>query len=115
MSREDIELAEEHVKLAEEIVIEESKKSGKSMEGFEEAEFAPLAMIGEAGTGAIRSSVINFFDNRTLKDLAADFKESGYDDNQIANAIEAGIESNLSIRPTQNEVGYVATKVQQLM
>ncbi len=40
MTNEDLELAEEHVKLAEDIVLEESKKSGKPVKEFEEAEFA---------------------------------------------------------------------------
>ena len=40
MTNEDIELAEEHIKLAEDIVIEESKKSKKSKKEFKEAEFA---------------------------------------------------------------------------
>jgi len=40
MTNEDIELAEEHIKLAEDIVLEESKKSKKPMKEFEEAEFA---------------------------------------------------------------------------
>ena len=40
MTNEDIELAEEHIKLAEDIVIEQSKKSKKPMKEFEEAEFA---------------------------------------------------------------------------
>lgn len=40
MGKEDIELAEEHIRLAEEIVIEESRKSKKPVKEFEEAEFA---------------------------------------------------------------------------
>lgn len=40
MANEDLELAEEHIKLAEDIVIEESRKSKKPMKEFEEAEFA---------------------------------------------------------------------------
>lgn len=40
MSKEDIELAEEHIKLAQDIVIEESKNSKKLLKEFEEAEFA---------------------------------------------------------------------------
>ena len=40
MTNEDIELAEAHIKLAEDIVMEESKKSKKPIKEFEEAEFA---------------------------------------------------------------------------
>ena len=40
MTNEDIELAEEHIKLAQDIVMEESKKSKKPVKEFEEAEFA---------------------------------------------------------------------------
>ncbi len=40
MSNEDIELAEEHIKLAEDLVLEESKKSKKPVKEFKEAEFA---------------------------------------------------------------------------
>ncbi|MBD3253369.1 hypothetical protein GF386_06555 [Candidatus Pacearchaeota archaeon] len=40
MKDEDIELAEEHVKLAEDIVIEKSRKSKKPLKEFKEAEFA---------------------------------------------------------------------------
>jgi len=40
MTNEDIELAEEHIKLAEDIVLEESKKSKKPIKEFVEAEFA---------------------------------------------------------------------------
>jgi len=40
MSKEDIELAEDHVRLAEEIIFDEAKKSKKPMKEFEEAEFA---------------------------------------------------------------------------
>lgn len=43
MSKEDIELAKEHVKLAEEIVMQESKKSNdseKNEKEFTEAKFA---------------------------------------------------------------------------
>jgi hypothetical protein len=40
MTNEDIELAEEHIKLAEDLVFEESKKSKKPIKEFKEAEFA---------------------------------------------------------------------------
>jgi len=39
MANEDVELAEEHIKLAEDIVLEESKKSKKPKKEFKEAEF----------------------------------------------------------------------------
>jgi hypothetical protein len=43
MENEEIELAEQHVSLAEDIILRESKKSGKSekeLKEFKEAEFA---------------------------------------------------------------------------
>jgi len=39
MTNEDIELAEEHIKLAEDIVMEQAKKSKKPEKEFKEAEF----------------------------------------------------------------------------
>jgi len=40
MTNEDLELAEEHIQLAEDIVMEQSRKSKKPEKEFREAEFA---------------------------------------------------------------------------
>ncbi len=49
MGKEDIELAEEHIKLAEDIVLEESRKSKKPVKEFEEAGFALEKAESEIG------------------------------------------------------------------
>lgn len=40
MTSEEVELAEEHVKIAQDLIIEESKKSKKPIKELQEAEFA---------------------------------------------------------------------------
>jgi len=49
MAEEDIELAEQHIKLAEDIIIEEAKNSKKPIKEFEEAEFALEKAESEIG------------------------------------------------------------------